>query len=194
MKLLSATALLILVLIAAACAGPTPTPAPSPTPTATPVPSATPTETPTPTPGPCAGEWVGVWSQVQFRTVTGSIVLPTYTVQGKVLTLRDDCTYVEDWSEESSDIDCDSSGLIQGEYEISGGSVAFVAVETVDEVSLDCGGGAQIAGASATIPLHQIDPPGYIADLSALPGELILVASTVSNEGFNIEVSQVFQP
>ncbi len=131
---------------------------------------------------------------MQFRTVTGSIVLPTYTVQGKVLTLRDDCTYVEDWSEESSDIDCDSSGLIEGEYEIRGSSAAFVAVETVDEVSLDCGGGAQIAGASATIPLHQIDPPGYIADLSALPGELSLIASYVSNEGFNIEVSQLFHP
>jgi len=121
-------------------------------------------------------------------------VLPTYIVQGKALTLGDDCTYVEDWSDESSDIDCDSSGLIEGEYEISGSSVAFVAVETVEEVSLDCGGGAQIAGASATSPLHQIDPPGYAADLPALPGELILIASFVSNEGFNIEVSQVFRP
>ena len=194
MKPLAATALMILVLIAAACAGPTPTPAPTPTLTATTAPSATPTETPTPTPGPCAGEWVGEWTQVHFQTVTGGIVLPTYTVEGKLLTLNDDCTYVEDWSEESSDIECDSSGLIEGEYEISGSSVAFLAIETVEEVSLDCGGGAQIAGASATTPLHHIDPPGYVADLSALPGELALIASIVSNEGFNIEVSQVFQP
>ena len=121
-------------------------------------------------------------------------MLPTYTVQGKVLTLRDDCTYVEDWSDESSDIECDSSGLIEGEYEISGNSVAFVAVETVEEIGLDCGGGAQLAGAAATTPLHQIDPPGYAADRSSLPGELILIAAYVSNEGFNIEVSQVFQP
>ncbi len=121
-------------------------------------------------------------------------MLPTYTVQGKALTLRDDCTYVEDWSDESSDIDCDSIGLIEGEYEISGSSVAFVAVETVEEIGLDCGGGAQIAGAAATTPLHLIDPPGYALDLSALPGELALIASFDTNEGFNIEVSQAFRP
>ena len=185
---------MLLVLIAAACAGPTPTPVPTPTLTATPVPSATPTNTPTPTPGPCAGEWVGEWSQVQFQTVTGSIVLPTYTVQGKVLILKDDCTYVEDWSEESSDIDCDSHGLIEGEYEIIDSSAAFIAVDTVVEIGLDCGGGEQLAGASATTPLNLIDPPGYVADLSSLPGELILIAAYVSNEGFNIEVAQVFRP
>lgn len=194
MKLLAAPSLVILVLVAAACAGPSPTPAPTPTSTATPAPSATPTETPTPTPGPCAGEWVGEWSQVQFQTVTGSIVLPTYTVEGKALILNEDCTYTEDWSEESSDIGCDSSGLIEGEYEVSGSSVAFIPVDTIIEVGLDCGGGAQIAGSSATTPLHQIGPPGYMVDLSTLPGELILVSSFVSNEGFNIEVSQIFQP
>ena len=182
------------MLIAAACAGPTPTATHLPTSTATPNPSATPTETPTPTPGPCAGEWVGEWTQVQFRTVTGSIVLPTYTVEGKLLTLNDDCTYVEDWSEESSDIDCDSSGLIEGEYEVSDSSVAFVRVDIAAEVDLDCGAGAQIAGSAPTTPLDQIDPPGYVADLSALPDELILVASYLSNEGFTIEVSQVFRP
>ena len=194
MKPIAATTLLILVLIAAACAGPTPTPVPTPTVTSTPAPSATPTKTPTPTPGPCAGEWVGEWTQVHFQTVTGSIVLPTYTVEGKLLTLNDDCTYIEDWSEESSDIGCNSVGLIEGEFEISGDSVAFVAVETLEDVDLDCGAGAQIAGSAATTPLDQIDPPGYVADLSALPDELVLVASFASNEGFNIEVSQVFEP
>ena len=184
----------LLMLVAAACAGPTPTPSPTPTATTTPIPSATPSSTPTPSPGPCAGEWVGEWTQVHFQTVTGSIVLPTYTVGGKTLTLNDDCTYAEDWSEESSDIGCESSGLIEGEYKVNGSGLVFAPVDTVIEVGLDCGGGAQIAGASATTPLHHIDPPGYVADLSALPGELALIASIVSNEGFNIEVSQVFQP
>ncbi|MCZ6529342.1 MAG: hypothetical protein O6949_03300 [Chloroflexi bacterium] len=181
----------LLMLVAAACAGPTPTP--SPTPTAT-IPSATPSSTPTPSPGPCAGEWVGEWTQVHFQTVTGSIVLPTYTVGGKTLTLNDDCTYAEDWSDENSDIGCESSGLIEGEYKVNGSGLVFAPVDTVIEVGLDCGGGAQIAGSSATTPLHQIAPPGYMADLSALPGELILVASFVSNEAFDIIVTQVFQP
>ena len=131
---------------------------------------------------------------MHFQAVTGSIVLPTYTVEGKLLTLNDDCTYIEDWSEESSDIGCDSVGLVEGEYEFSGDSVAFVAVEILDDVDLDCGDGAQIAGSAATTPLDQIDPPGYVVDLSALPDELVLVASFVSNEGFNIELSQVFEP
>ncbi|MEE9215901.1 MAG: hypothetical protein V3U32_00555 [Anaerolineales bacterium] len=196
MKPLATFVGLLVVLVAAACAGPTltPSPVPIPTSTLTPIPSATPTETPTPTPGPCAGEWVGEWIQVQFQTVTGSIVLPTYTVEGKALTLNEDCSYVEDWSDESSDVGCDSSGLIEGEYEFSGSSVAFVPADTVVEIGLDCGGGAQLAGSSATTPLHQIGPPGYMIDLTALPGELILIASLVSNEGFNIEVSQVFRP
>jgi hypothetical protein len=121
-------------------------------------------------------------------------MLPTYTVIGKALTLNEDCSYIEDWSEESSDIGCESSGLIEGEYEISGSSMVFIPVATIVEVGLECGGGAQIAGSSATTPLHQIGPPGYMADLSALPDELILLSSFVSNEGFNIEVLQVFQP
>ncbi len=185
---------LALTLFAAACVAPSPTPSPVPTATATPIPSATPSPTSTPTPGPCAGEWVGEWTQVQFQIVTGNIVLPTYTVVGKTLTLNDDCTYVEDWSEESSDIGCESSGLIEGEYEVNGSGVVFTPVDTVIEVGLDCGGGAQIAGSAATTPLHEIAPPGYLADLSALPGELILVASFETNEGFDIVVTQVFQP
>ena len=185
---------LLLMLIAAACAGPPPTPSPTPTATSTPIPSATPSSTPTPTPGPCAGEWVGKWTQVNFQTVTGSIVLPTYTVEGKALTLNEDCTYVEDWSEESSDIGCESSGLIEGEYEVSGIRAVFVPLDTVIEIGLDCGGGAQIAGSTATTPLHQIAAPGYVVDLSALPGELVLVASIVSNEGFDIAVTQAFEP
>ena len=184
----------LLMLVAAACVGPSPTPSPTPTATFTPSPSATPSLTPTPTPGPCAGEWIGEWTQVHFQTVTGSIVLPTYTVEGKTLNLNDDCTYAEDWSGESSDIGCESSGLIEGEYDVIGTSVVFVPVDTVLEIGLDCGGGAQIAGSSATTPLHQIAPPGYMVDHSALPGELILVASFVSNEAFDIEVTQTFQP
>ena len=184
----------LLLLIAASCSAPSSTATPDPTAIPTPIPSATPSLTPTPTPGPCAGEWVGEWTQVHFQTVTGSIMLPTYTVEGKTLTLNDDCTYVEDWSEESSDIGCESSGLIKGEYEVNGSGVVFAPIDTVIEVGLDCGGGAQIAGSSATTPLHEIALPGYMADLSALPGELILVASFVSNDAFDIIVTQVFQP
>lgn len=184
----------LLLLIAAACAAPSPTPTPDPTATLTPIPSSTPTTTPTPTPGPCAGDWVGEWFQTQFQVVTGGIALPTYTVEGKTLTLNEDCSYVEDWSGESSDIGCESSGLIKGEYEVNGSGVVFAPIDTVIEVGLDCGGGAQIAGSSATTPLHEIALPGYMADLSALPGELILVASFVSNDAFDIIVTQVFQP
>ncbi len=184
----------LLLLIAAACAAPSPTPTPDPTATLTPIPSSTPTTTPTPTPGPCAGDWVGEWFQTQFQVVTGGIALPTYTVEGKTLTLNEDCSYVEDWSGESSDIGCESSGMVEGKYKVSGSRVVFVPADTPVEVGLDCGGGAQIAGSSATTPLHQIAPPGYMADLSALPGELILVASSVSNEAFDIIVTQVFQP
>lgn len=126
--------------------------------------------------------------------MTGSIALPTYTVEGKTLSLNEDCSYVEDWSGESSDIGCESSGLVEGEYEVSGSSIEFVPADTAIEVELDCGGGAQIAGSAATLPLHQIAPPGYVADLSALPDELVLVASFVSNEGFDIVVTQGFQP
>ncbi|MDK1045503.1 MAG: hypothetical protein QGM45_07465, partial [Anaerolineales bacterium] len=120
----------LLLLIAAACAAPSPTPTPDPTATLTPIPSSTPTTTPTPTPGPCAGDWVGEWSQTQFQIVTGGIVLPTYTVEGKTLTLNEDCSYVEDWSSESSDIGCESSGMVEGEYELSGSRVVFVPADT----------------------------------------------------------------
>jgi hypothetical protein len=39
--------------------------------------------------------------------------------------------------------------------------------------------------------LHLIDPPNYPAGFSALPDDLILIATFVSNDDFNIEVSQV---
>ena len=184
-------------LLGSACSGaapPTATPTLPPTETAPPTATLTPTPTPTPTPGPCAGQWVGEWAQVQFQTNTGGIVLPVYAIAGKQLTLRDDCTYVEDWTKEASDIGCISSGLIQGDYSIDGTSIAFTAVDIVSEVDLDCGGGSQLAGSEATTPLNDIPPPSYSFDPAALPAELILHASYKSLEGHDITVNQRFEP
>lgn len=188
---------LAMAAFASACSGappPTATPTKPPTETAPPTATPTPSPTPTPTPGPCAGAWVGEWTQVFFQTNTGGILLPTYTVVGKRLILRDDCTYTEDWSEEASDIGCQSSGLIEGEYSVSDTTIAFTPVETVTEVGLDCGGGAQLAGSAATIPLNEIPPPGYSFDLAALPAELTLQATFTSQEGYDISVIQGFAP
>lgn len=186
----------LVLMLAAGCASPTPPPAPtsSPTPAPSPVPTrtSTPTPTDTPTPGPCAGEWVGVWTQIIFETNTGGIRLPTYTITGKQLTLRDDCSYTEDWSEEASSIGCQSSGLIEGEFTLAEGMISFSAQQTVEEVELDCGGGAQISGSAATDGLHEAAPSGYALDPAALPGELSLTASSVTEQGFNLTVTQIF--
>ena len=90
----------------------------------------------------------------------GGIRLPTYSITGKRLVLKDDCTYQEDWSEEASDIGCESSGLIEGEYTLGDELIQFTASDVLTEIGLDCGGG-QISGSAATDGLHEVPPPGY---------------------------------
>jgi len=158
------TLLVFLALAGAGCAGTPPAPSPTPThPPPTPTRTATPTPAPTATPtqGPCAGEWVGAWTQTEFETNTGGIRLPTYSITGKRLVLKDDCTYQEDWSEEASDIGCESSGMIEGEYTLGDELIQFTASDVLTEIGLDCGGGGQISGSAATDGLHEVPPPGY---------------------------------
>jgi len=189
------TLLVFLALAVSSCRGapssPTSTATPRP-PTTTPTASPTPRPTRTPTPGPCAGEWVGTWTQVEFETNTGGIRLPTYSITGKRLVLKDDCSYQEDWSEEASDIGCESSGLIEGEYTLGDELIQFTASDVLTEIELDCGGGGQISGSAATDGLHEVPSPGYALDPSALPDELRLTASFVTEQGFNITVTQAF--
>ena len=189
------TLLVFLALAGSGCRGTPPAPSPTPTP-APPTPTRTatprPTATSTPTPGPCAGEWVGVWTQTEFQTNTGGIRLPTYSITGKRLVLKDDCTYQEDWSEEASDIGCQSSGLIEGEYTLGDELIRFTTTDILTEVRLDCGGGGQISGSAATDGMHEAPPPGYAFDPSALPDQLHLTASFVTEQGFNITVTQTF--
>jgi len=186
---------LVLALAGSGCAGTPPAPSPTPPPLPpTPTPPAPPKPTPTstPTPGPCAGEWVGAWTQTEFETNTGGIRLPTYSITGKRLVLRDDCSYREDWSAEASDIGCESSGLIEGEYTLGDELIQFTASEVLTEVELDCGGGGQLSGSAATDGLHEVPPPGYALDPSALPDELRLTASFLTEQGFTITVTQSF--
>ena len=91
----------------------------------------------------------------------GGIRLPTYSITGKRLVLKDDCTYQEAWSEEASDIGCQSSGLIEGEYTLGDELIQFTASDVLAEIGLDCGGGGQISGSAATDGLHEVPPPGY---------------------------------
>jgi hypothetical protein len=135
---------------------------------------------------------VGEWTQTDFETNTGGIRLPTYTITGKRLTLRDDCSYTEDWSEEASDIGCSSSGLVEGEYTLAEGMLEFSARQTVKPIELACGGGAQLSGSAATDGLHQAAPPGYALDLEALPDELMLTANSITEQGFDLTVTQIF--
>jgi hypothetical protein len=101
---------------------------------------------------------VGTWTQVEFETNTGGIRLPTYSITGKRLVLKDDCSYQEDWSEEASDIGCQSSGLIEGEYTLGDELIRFTASDVLTEIGLDCGG-AQLAGSAATDGLHEFRRP-----------------------------------
>ena len=106
--------------------------------------------------------------------------------------LKDDCSYQEDWSEEASDIGCESSGLIEGEYTLGDELIQFTASDILTEVRLDCGGGGQISGSAATDGLHEVPAPGYAFDPAALPDGLRLTASFVTAQGFNITVTQTF--
>ena len=106
--------------------------------------------------------------------------------------LKDDCSYQEDWSEEASDIGCESSGLIEGKYTLGDELIQFTTSDILTAVGLDSGGGGQISGSTATDGLHEVPPPGYTLDPSALPDELRLTASFLTEQGFTITVTQSF--